>query len=138
KFSVSTNHGEADCGRRAGAGCRTAACRRAIRRHQGGLVRPCPHPRVGGPAAHHDRSIAWRATQMSDTPVIGITMGDGAGIGPEVVVKAFAEAEVRQICRPVVLGDSARLNLAAGICGLDVDVNTLETTGLATFETWAR
>ena len=74
---------------------------------------------------------------MSDTPVIGITMGDGAGIGPEVVVKAFAEAEVRQICRPVVLGDSARLNLAAGICGLDVDVNTIETIDEARFDACA-
>jgi len=36
-------------------------------------------------------------------------MGDPAGIGPEVVLKAVAEAEVRAICRPVIIGDAQLL-----------------------------
>ncbi|MSQ62793.1 MAG: 4-hydroxythreonine-4-phosphate dehydrogenase PdxA, partial [Betaproteobacteria bacterium] len=37
---------------------------------------------------------------MSKLPIIGITMGDAAGVGPEVVMKALAHAEVNAQCRP--------------------------------------
>jgi 4-hydroxythreonine-4-phosphate dehydrogenase len=36
-------------------------------------------------------------------------MGDPAGIGPEVVLKAVAEEEVRAVCRPVIIGDAQLL-----------------------------
>ena len=42
-------------------------------------------------------------------PRIGITMGDPAGIGPEVVLKAVAEEEVRRVCVPVIIGDAQAL-----------------------------
>lgn len=42
-------------------------------------------------------------------PRIGITMGDPAGIGPEIVLKAVAEEEVRKICVPVIIGDAQLL-----------------------------
>ena len=42
-------------------------------------------------------------------PRIGITMGDPAGIGPEVVLKAVAEEEVRSVCIPVIIGDAQLL-----------------------------
>src|SRR5260370_7386697 len=42
-------------------------------------------------------------------PRIGITMGDPAGIGPEVVLKAVAEEEVRGCCQPVIVGDAQLL-----------------------------
>ncbi|HKY28996.1 MAG TPA: 4-hydroxythreonine-4-phosphate dehydrogenase PdxA [Pyrinomonadaceae bacterium] len=42
-------------------------------------------------------------------PRIGITMGDPAGIGPEVVLKAVAEEEIRRICVPVIVGDAQLL-----------------------------
>jgi len=38
-------------------------------------------------------------------PVLGITMGDPAGVGPEITAKALAHAEVTAACRPVVIGD---------------------------------
>ncbi len=41
---------------------------------------------------------------MSSKPIIGITMGDPAGIGPEVVVKAATNRRVARSCHPVVLG----------------------------------
>ena len=37
-------------------------------------------------------------------PKIGITMGDPAGIGPEVVVKALKSVEIRKNCIPVIFG----------------------------------
>ncbi|MGH9908695.1 MAG: 4-hydroxythreonine-4-phosphate dehydrogenase PdxA, partial [Pyrinomonadaceae bacterium] len=42
-------------------------------------------------------------------PRIGITMGDPAGIGPEVVLKAVAEDEIKRICAPVIIGDAQLL-----------------------------
>ena len=37
---------------------------------------------------------------MSDLPVIGITLGDPTGIGPEIVAKSLLRPEVYQACRP--------------------------------------
>jgi len=58
------------------------------------------------------------------TPRIGITMGDPAGIGPEVVLKAVAEEEVRAVCRPVIIGDAQLLAHNARTldlqCGYDI------------------
>jgi 4-hydroxythreonine-4-phosphate dehydrogenase len=39
-------------------------------------------------------------------PLVAVTMGDPAGIGPEIVARALAEPEVRRACRPVVVGDA--------------------------------
>jgi 4-hydroxythreonine-4-phosphate dehydrogenase len=41
---------------------------------------------------------------MLKKPIIGITMGDPAGIGPEVVVKALMDKKVRQSCYPLIFG----------------------------------
>ena len=38
-------------------------------------------------------------------PIVAVTMGDPAGVGPEVVLKALAHPAVRRACRPLVLGD---------------------------------
>jgi 4-hydroxythreonine-4-phosphate dehydrogenase len=55
---------------------------------------------------------------MGETrPVIAITMGDAAGIGPEVVMKALAHPELYGICRPFVIGDAARLRTAGQAAG---------------------
>ncbi|MGI8656551.1 MAG: 4-hydroxythreonine-4-phosphate dehydrogenase PdxA [Pyrinomonadaceae bacterium] len=57
-------------------------------------------------------------------PRIGVTMGDPAGIGPEVVLKAVAEEEVLKICVPVILGDAQLLAHTARTldlnCGYDI------------------
>jgi len=45
-------------------------------------------------------------------PTIAITMGDAAGIGPEIIMKALAAPGVFGFCRPLVIGDAARLQLA--------------------------
>ncbi len=53
---------------------------------------------------------------MSDAvrPLLAITMGDPAGIGPEVVLKALAHTGVYRCCRPLVIGDRRILERAAG------------------------
>lgn len=42
-------------------------------------------------------------------PYLGLTMGDPAGIGPEVIVKALARPEVLRLCRPLVIGSRSVL-----------------------------
>ena len=49
---------------------------------------------------------------LSALPLIGITMGDPAGIGPEIIVKALADRNIYGLCRPVVLGDPEIISLA--------------------------
>ncbi|HWV74099.1 MAG TPA: 4-hydroxythreonine-4-phosphate dehydrogenase PdxA [Pseudosphingobacterium sp.] len=44
---------------------------------------------------------------MSDKPIIGITMGDPASIGPEIAIKALLTEEIYHICRPILIGNAA-------------------------------
>jgi len=57
-------------------------------------------------------------------PRVAITMGDPAGIGPEVVLKAVAEDEIRAICVPFIIGDAQLLAHTARTldlqCGYDI------------------
>jgi 4-hydroxythreonine-4-phosphate dehydrogenase len=52
-------------------------------------------------------------------------MGDGAGIGPEIIVKALADPQIATMARTVVIGDVMRLKQAAGIVGSAVDLVTV-------------
>lgn len=52
-------------------------------------------------------------------PVIGITMGDPAGIGPEVIVKALADSSVRRLARFVVYGMNELFAYAADLAEID-------------------
>jgi 4-hydroxythreonine-4-phosphate dehydrogenase len=49
--------------------------------------------------------IMTKGIERTDRPIIGITMGDPAGIGPEVIVKALPVAGVWEKCLPIVIGD---------------------------------
>jgi 4-hydroxythreonine-4-phosphate dehydrogenase len=42
---------------------------------------------------------------MTRKPIVAVTMGDPAGIGPEVVRKALADPRIKRVCSPLVLGD---------------------------------
>ena len=55
-------------------------------------------------------------------PRIAVTMGDPAGVGPEIVVQALRFPEVVSICRPVVYGDAGILRRAAAVLGQAVEV----------------
>jgi len=50
---------------------------------------------------------------MADLPRIAITMGDPAGIGPEIIVKALPGEDISQVCRAFVLGDVGLLKAAS-------------------------
>ncbi len=59
----------------------------------------------------------------SEKPTIGITMGDAAGIGPEIVLKALSYADLRAGCRCVVIGDNVFLRKAAEDLKLAIDLS---------------
>ncbi|GAA1578859.1 MULTISPECIES: 4-hydroxythreonine-4-phosphate dehydrogenase PdxA [Kribbella] len=68
-----------------------------------------------------------------ELPRIAVTMGDGAGVGPEVCVGALLAADVAELCRPIVIGDAGRLRQAAAILGVDADVVPVEHVADAVF-----
>jgi 4-hydroxythreonine-4-phosphate dehydrogenase len=55
-------------------------------------------------------------------PLIAITIGDPAGIGPEVTAGALANGRLDRVCRPLVVGDAAVLQRAAGFMGVTLDL----------------
>ncbi len=54
-------------------------------------------------------------------------MGEPGGIGPEVIVKALSYAEVRDYCRPVVIGDAGVLNQAVKLSGLPLEIRSISS-----------
>lgn len=50
---------------------------------------------------------------MSNKPIIGITMGDAAGVGPEIIIKSLENKELKEQSVPVVIGDLKILKRAA-------------------------
>ena len=67
-------------------------------------------------------------------PRIAITMGDPAGVGPEVVMKALAHVDVYARCRPLVVGDLPRLVQAGRLVGSRLAVRTVSGPEEARFE----
>ncbi len=61
-------------------------------------------------------------------------MGDAAGVGPEVVMKALARAEVYARCRPLVIGDRKQLARAGKLLSLKLDIHPIEKPASAKFK----
>lgn len=59
-------------------------------------------------------------------PIIGITMGDPTGIGPEIIVKALSMEEPFRDCRPIVFGDEGVLLRTIKMIGLSTKVEIIE------------
>jgi len=58
-------------------------------------------------------------------PVIAITMGDAAGVGPEIIMKALSHGPVYERSRPLVIGDAARLRQAGRIAAVPLAVRAV-------------
>jgi 4-hydroxythreonine-4-phosphate dehydrogenase len=67
-------------------------------------------------------------------PFVAVTMGDGAGVGPEVIVGALLAENAYRNCRPVVIGDVYRLQLGAKALGVEADVVEIQEVAQAVFE----
>jgi 4-hydroxythreonine-4-phosphate dehydrogenase len=71
--------------------------------------------------------------QMPDKPIVGITMGDPASIGPEIAIKALLNEKIYEICRPLVVGDAKVFNDIIGRLSLKAKVNPVKEVKEATF-----
>ncbi|MGH7154521.1 MAG: 4-hydroxythreonine-4-phosphate dehydrogenase PdxA [Acetobacteraceae bacterium] len=61
----------------------------------------------------------------SDRPVLAVTMGDPAGIGPEIAVRALLSPEVRAASRSFIVGDARVLTRALNVCGLSASLHRI-------------
>ncbi len=59
-------------------------------------------------------------------PLLAITVGDPAGVGPEITVKALLWEEVYKTIRPLVIGDEGVMRAAMKICNTDLKINIVE------------
>ncbi len=67
-------------------------------------------------------------------PLIGITMGDPVGVGPEILCMALDHAEIFDHARPVVIGDQGILQTAAGIARTRLNIRIIENPGTSVYE----
>jgi len=67
-------------------------------------------------------------------PIIAITMGDAAGVGPEIIIKALAHREVYERCKPLIIGDVSRLRQAGEIVGSSLKVRSASGPKETAFE----
>ncbi|WP_371818743.1 4-hydroxythreonine-4-phosphate dehydrogenase PdxA [Eubacterium sp. MSJ-13] len=70
---------------------------------------------------------------MKKRPILGITMGDPASIGPEITVKALSDPEIYEKCLPLVVGDTAVMEEAVKIVGKDIKIHTVHNVQEAFF-----
>src|SRR5215216_2448801 len=67
-------------------------------------------------------------------PIIAVTMGDPASIGPEIAVKALQERSTHEICKPLLVGDAKVFEQIINKLKLNVKVNAVNKVADAKFE----
>lgn len=67
-------------------------------------------------------------------PLLAITMGDPAGIGPEIAAKVFANKTLYHQCNPVLVGHPAIMEKALRIANVNLDIHTIAEISQARFE----
>lgn len=65
-------------------------------------------------------------TTQDPHPIVAVTMGDAAGVGPEITVAAVLDERVTHVCTPVVIGDRRRLQMAADVLGFSPEIVTVD------------
>ena len=67
-------------------------------------------------------------------PVIAVTIGDLAGIGPEIAARTFAERILYDICKPLLIGNSIIMKKAAEISSVKLSFNGISDVSQSRFE----
>ena len=70
----------------------------------------------------------------SARPILGISMGDPAGVGPEIIASVLARRRVHEICRPIVIGDARVITRATGFAGVKLAVRPVRSVAEARFD----
>jgi len=73
-------------------------------------------------------------SDTEDRPILAITMGDPAGIGPEIVVRALADPESYHICRPLLVGDGSVMKATLEGMGMSLRLNAIAEVSEAKFK----
>lgn len=71
---------------------------------------------------------------MNNKPVIAITMGDPASIGPEIALKALMNDSIYERCRPLIVGDAGVFHDIRERLDLPVKVNAIASVSEAAFQ----
>lgn len=66
-------------------------------------------------------------------PILAITMGDPASIGPEIAVKSAVDSRLYEMCKPLLVGDASTLEAAAKFSGVNLKMNRISAIGEAQF-----
>lgn len=74
------------------------------------------------------------ANVSADRPLLGLTMGDACGVGPEVILKALAQEEVYHMCRPLVIGHPEILKRDMALAGVALDIRVVAAPEDGVFE----
>lgn len=70
----------------------------------------------------------------TEKSIIGITIGDPAGIGPEITAKSLAQEEIYERCQPLVIGDVDVFKKALDVVGESLSINVVESPTDGKFE----
>ena len=70
----------------------------------------------------------------SKLPIIAITMGDPASVGPEIAVKVFNKPALYRICRPILIGDAAVMKKTGEILNLGIKIRAVTKVPDAKFQ----
>ncbi|KIL35476.1 hypothetical protein SD71_13210 [Cohnella kolymensis] len=70
---------------------------------------------------------------FTNKPIIAVTIGDPAGIGPEISLKALSESNIYEVCRPIVIGDAKVLEWYINNFGLSLRLNIINDVCDASF-----
>ena len=68
-----------------------------------------------------------KGNKYMEKPIIAVTMGDPAGIGPEIVAKSIADKATFDVARCIVIGDKKVMEKAIEIVGADLKVNVVDS-----------
>ncbi|WP_300464227.1 4-hydroxythreonine-4-phosphate dehydrogenase PdxA [Desulfobacula sp.] len=64
--------------------------------------------------------------QSNELPIVGITMGDPVGIGPEVLVKALTDPQLYDVCKPLIIGDAHIIKQALSLLPVTPPIHIIE------------
>jgi 4-hydroxythreonine-4-phosphate dehydrogenase len=69
-----------------------------------------------------------------EKPIVGIVMGDPAGIGPEITIRAVGHPEIREVCLPIIIGDRGVVSQALDFLGKGAGIKILQEISRDSFD----
>src|SRR5262245_24707142 len=77
------------------------------------------------PRSRGETSMKGNVTPRDDRPLVALTLGDVAGVGPEVIARAWDDSPLRTLARPFVVGSKSVLERALACVGVRASVQAI-------------